>query len=84
MVSPCLPRRKLLALTERLALVEDVSARVQAAQQLRQLAERPDPCQQSSAVDPQRGDHQRGERGRRGNKLPRGFQKVDSIAVVVD
>lgn len=27
-------------------------------------------------------EHYRGERGRRGNKLPRGFQKVDSIAVV--
>lgn len=26
-------------------------------------------------------DHYRGERGRRGNKLPRGFQKVDSAAV---
>lgn len=26
-------------------------------------------------------DHYRGERGRRGNKLPRGFQKVDRIAV---
>ncbi|TQV76071.1 DNA topoisomerase IV subunit A [Exilibacterium tricleocarpae] len=26
-------------------------------------------------------DHYRGERGRRGNKLPRGFQKVDSIEV---
>lgn len=26
-------------------------------------------------------DHYRGERGRRGNKLPRGFQKVDSIRV---
>jgi topoisomerase-4 subunit A len=26
-------------------------------------------------------EHYRGERGRRGNKLPRGFQKVDSIAV---
>jgi topoisomerase-4 subunit A len=25
--------------------------------------------------------HYRGERGRRGNKLPRGFQKVDSLAV---
>jgi len=25
--------------------------------------------------------HYRGERGRRGNKLPRGFQKVDRIAV---
>lgn len=26
-------------------------------------------------------DHYRGERGRRGNKLPRGFQKVDSVAI---
>ena len=26
-------------------------------------------------------DHYRGERGRRGNKLPRGFQKVDSVEV---
>ncbi len=26
-------------------------------------------------------EHYRGERGRRGNKLPRGFQKVDTIAV---
>ncbi|WP_150299595.1 DNA topoisomerase IV subunit A [Pseudomonas profundi] len=26
-------------------------------------------------------EHYRGERGRRGNKLPRGFQKIDSIAV---
>jgi topoisomerase-4 subunit A len=26
-------------------------------------------------------EHYRGERGRRGNKLPRGFQKVDAIAV---
>jgi topoisomerase-4 subunit A len=26
-------------------------------------------------------DHYRGERGRRGNKLPRGFQKVDAIRV---
>jgi topoisomerase-4 subunit A len=26
-------------------------------------------------------EHYRGERGRRGNKLPRGFQKVDSTAV---
>ena len=25
--------------------------------------------------------HYRGERGRRGNKLPRGFQKVDSLEV---
>jgi topoisomerase-4 subunit A len=29
-------------------------------------------------------EHYRGERGRRGNKLPRGFQKVDSIAVVAE
>jgi topoisomerase-4 subunit A len=29
-------------------------------------------------------EHYRGERGRRGNKLPRGFQKVDGMAVVVD
>ena len=28
-------------------------------------------------------DHYRGERGRRGNKLPRGFQNVDRITVVV-
>jgi topoisomerase-4 subunit A len=27
-------------------------------------------------------EHYRGERGRRGNKLPRGFQKVDAIGVV--
>lgn len=27
-------------------------------------------------------EHYRGERGRRGNKLPRGFQKVDSVEVV--
>ncbi len=27
-------------------------------------------------------EHYRGERGRRGNKLPRGFQRVDSLAVV--
>ncbi|WP_237057096.1 DNA topoisomerase IV subunit A [Microbulbifer sediminum] len=27
-------------------------------------------------------DHYRGERGRRGNKLPRGFQKVDKVEVV--
>ncbi|EGG93401.1 Topoisomerase IV subunit A [gamma proteobacterium IMCC1989] len=27
-------------------------------------------------------EHYKGERGRRGHKLPRGFQKVDSIAVV--
>ena len=26
-------------------------------------------------------EHYRGERGRRGNKLPRGFQKVDSVQV---
>jgi topoisomerase-4 subunit A len=26
-------------------------------------------------------DHYRGERGRRGNKLPRGFQKVDAISI---
>lgn len=26
-------------------------------------------------------EHYRGERGRRGNKLPRGFQKVDAVAV---
>ncbi len=26
-------------------------------------------------------EHYRGERGRRGNKLPRGFQKVDAITV---
>lgn len=26
-------------------------------------------------------EHYRGERGRRGNKLPRGFQKVDSVSV---
>ncbi len=26
-------------------------------------------------------DHYRGERGRRGNKLPRGFQKVDLVEV---
>ena len=29
-------------------------------------------------------EHYKGERGRRGNKLPRGFQKVDSIGLVVD
>lgn len=28
-------------------------------------------------------EHYRGERGRRGNKLPRGFQKVDALAVDV-
>jgi topoisomerase-4 subunit A len=27
-------------------------------------------------------DHYMGERGRRGNKLPRGFQKVDRVEVV--
>jgi topoisomerase-4 subunit A len=27
-------------------------------------------------------EHYRGERGRRGNKLPKGFQKVASLAVV--
>ena len=26
-------------------------------------------------------EHYKGERGRRGNKLPRGFQKVDDIRV---
>jgi len=26
-------------------------------------------------------EHYRGERGRRGNKLPRGFQKVDKIEI---
>jgi topoisomerase-4 subunit A len=26
-------------------------------------------------------DHYQGERGRRGNKLPRGFQRVDTISV---
>jgi len=26
-------------------------------------------------------EHYRGERGRRGNKLPRGFQKVDKVEV---
>ena len=26
-------------------------------------------------------EHYRGERGRRGNKLPRGFQKVDAIRI---
>ena len=26
-------------------------------------------------------EHYSGERGRRGNKLPRGFQKVDEVAV---
>jgi topoisomerase-4 subunit A len=26
-------------------------------------------------------EHYRGERGRRGNKLPRGFQKVDRVEV---
>jgi len=29
-------------------------------------------------------EHYRGERGRRGNKLPRGFQKVDAISIVND
>jgi topoisomerase-4 subunit A len=29
-------------------------------------------------------EHYRGERGRRGNKLPRGFQKVDAISVLAD
>ncbi len=29
-------------------------------------------------------EHYRGERGRRGNKLPRGFQKVDKVEVVGD
>jgi topoisomerase-4 subunit A len=29
-------------------------------------------------------EHYRGERGRRGNKLPRGFQKVDTITIAVD
>ncbi len=28
-------------------------------------------------------EHYRGERGRRGNKLPRGFQKVDAMLVEV-
>lgn len=28
-------------------------------------------------------DHYRGERGRRGNKLPRGFQKVDKVEVKI-
>lgn len=28
-------------------------------------------------------EHYRGERGRRGNKLPRGFQKVDNVEVIV-
>src|SRR5690606_27180431 len=27
-------------------------------------------------------EHYRGERGRRGNKLPRGYQKVDNVAVI--
>jgi len=26
-------------------------------------------------------EHYRGERGRRGNKLPRGFQKVDALQI---
>jgi topoisomerase-4 subunit A len=29
-------------------------------------------------------EHYRGERGRRGNKLPRGFQKVDRIGIAAD
>ena len=29
-------------------------------------------------------DHYRGERGRRGNKLPRGFQRVDRMGVAGD
>lgn len=29
-------------------------------------------------------EHYRGERGRRGHKLPRGFQKVDRLAVDTD
>ena len=29
-------------------------------------------------------EHYRGERGRRGNKLPRGFQKVDGISLIND
>tara|TARA_R100001143_G_C3360641_1_gene135245 strand:+ start:3787 stop:6042 length:2256 start_codon:yes stop_codon:yes gene_type:complete len=29
-------------------------------------------------------EHYRGERGRRGNKLPRGFQKVDKVEVISD
>jgi len=29
-------------------------------------------------------EHYRGERGRRGNKLPRGFQKVDAIGIVTE
>jgi topoisomerase-4 subunit A len=28
-------------------------------------------------------EHYRGERGRRGNKLPRGFQNVDRVEVVI-
>jgi len=28
-------------------------------------------------------EHYRGERGRRGNKLPRGFQKVDRVEVKI-
>ncbi len=28
-------------------------------------------------------EHYRGERGRRGNKLPRGYQRVDSLDVLV-
>jgi len=27
-------------------------------------------------------EHYRGERGRRGNKLPRGYQRVDSLEVI--
>ena len=27
-------------------------------------------------------EHYRGERGRRGNKLPRGFQKVDNVEIL--
>jgi len=29
-------------------------------------------------------DHYRGERGRRGSKLPRGFQKVDRLETSAD
>jgi topoisomerase-4 subunit A len=29
-------------------------------------------------------DHYRGERGRRGNKLPRGFQRVERMEVAAD
>ena len=28
-------------------------------------------------------EHYRGERGRRGNKLPRGFQKVDRVEIAL-